>query len=154
MDSETLSKLFGYNMMAIETNLEGITHEESLFQPQAGGNSINWILGHIVASRGAVMKLVGEDSIWSEEDAAPYGRGSPILNESMARPLEKIHSALTESQNKLLGRLKEMSEEDPTSRQENQEKFEQLAFLQFHEAYHAGQISVMRRLVGKPGAIP
>jgi len=29
----------------------------------------------------------------------------------------------------------------------------QLHFLQFHEAYHVGQIGLMRRVVGKPGAI-
>jgi uncharacterized damage-inducible protein DinB len=30
---------------------------------------------------------------------------------------------------------------------------EKLAFLQFHEAYHAGQIAILRRMAGKPGAI-
>ena len=28
-----------------------------------------------------------------------------------------------------------------------------LAFLQFHEAYHAGQLGLLRRLLGKDGAI-
>ena len=28
-----------------------------------------------------------------------------------------------------------------------------VAFLNFHEAYHAGQLGVLRRLAGKPGAL-
>jgi uncharacterized damage-inducible protein DinB len=30
---------------------------------------------------------------------------------------------------------------------------EALAVLQFHEAYHAGQVGLLRRLLGKPGVI-
>jgi uncharacterized damage-inducible protein DinB len=30
---------------------------------------------------------------------------------------------------------------------------DQLAFLQFHEAYHIGQAGLLRRLAGKDGAI-
>jgi hypothetical protein len=30
---------------------------------------------------------------------------------------------------------------------------DKLGFLQFHEAYHAGQIGLLRRLVGKEGKI-
>jgi len=29
----------------------------------------------------------------------------------------------------------------------------QLAFFQFHEAYHAGQVGLLRRLAGKEGAL-
>jgi uncharacterized damage-inducible protein DinB len=30
---------------------------------------------------------------------------------------------------------------------------QQLGFLAFHESYHVGQVGVLRRLIGKPGAI-
>ncbi len=30
---------------------------------------------------------------------------------------------------------------------------EQLGFLAFHEGYHAGQVAILRRLLGKEGAI-
>jgi len=30
---------------------------------------------------------------------------------------------------------------------------EQLAVLQFHEAYLAGQLGILKRMIGKPGAI-
>jgi hypothetical protein len=29
----------------------------------------------------------------------------------------------------------------------------QLHFMHFHEAYHAGQLGLLRRIVGRPGAI-
>jgi hypothetical protein len=29
-------------------NVEGISHEESLIQPQPAGNCLNWVIGHLV----------------------------------------------------------------------------------------------------------
>lgn len=36
---------------------------------------------------------------------------------------------------------------------ENGNVGERLAFLQFHESYHAGQVGLLRRLLGKDGVI-
>lgn len=89
MDAQFLARLFGYDLMAINLNLEGLSHADSLIRPAPDGNSINWVLGHIVTSRNLIFELLGET----------------------------------------------------------------LSFLQFHEAYHTGQLGLQRRLIGKPGAI-
>ena len=155
MNGMTLAKLYGLNMMVIERNLEGIEHEESFFQPQSAGNCVNWVLGHIVATRNQVMKLIGENPIWSEAEAAPYKRGSkPLTDRTTALPLEKIFTDLKVSQDILLEGLHRMSPEEYEAPVEESTRYEQLAVLQFHEAYHAGQLGILRRLLGKPGAIP
>ena len=41
------------------TNLEGISQEDSMMLPGNGGNPINWIAGHILASRNSILKLAG-----------------------------------------------------------------------------------------------
>ena len=155
MDSRTLSKLYGLNLMVIERNLEGITPEESFFQPQSAGNCANWILGHIVSTRNEVMKLIGESPLWSKEEAEPYRRGSePLTDESGALSLAKMLTDLRASQDKLLTALDQMSPEELGAPLENGTRYEQLAVIQFHEAYHAGQLGILRRLMGKPCAIP
>ena len=154
MYRDTLSKLYGYNVMVIEKNLDGITNEESLFQPQPGGNCLNWVLGHIVATRNAVMKVIGENPVWSDTEAAPYRRGSaPLTSAETALPLEKILNDLRDSQNRLMAKLGQMQPEELEAHLEDGTRYEQLAVLQFHEAYHAGQPGTLRRFTGKAGAI-
>ena len=154
MYRDTLLKLFDYNVKVIAANLEGITHQESLLQPQPGGNCPNWVLGHIVANRNGIMALIGEDPVWSEEQAAPYRRGSaPLTDESTALPLDQMLADLKASQDKLIAGLQRMPVEELEATLEDGTRYEQLAFLQFHEAYHAGQLGLLRRLGGKPGAI-
>ena len=46
-----------FSSFATKKNLEGMTHEESLLRPEKGGASINWILGHIVATRNRVLRF-------------------------------------------------------------------------------------------------
>jgi uncharacterized damage-inducible protein DinB len=155
MDSRTLSKLYGLNLMVIEKNLDGITPEESFFQPHSAGNCVNWVLGHIVATRNQIMKLIGENPIWSKEEAAPYVRGStPLKDEETALPLMKMVTDLKASQDKLLTALRQLSPKELETPLEDGTRYEQLAVIQFHEAYHAGQLGLLRRLMGKPCAIP
>ena len=154
MNGDVLSKLYNLNMMTIEMNLKDVTHEESLTQPQAAGNCLNWVLGHIVATRNSLMKLIGDNPLWTEQETDRYRRGSqPLLDGEMALPLSKMLTDLKTSQDKLLDRLQKMSPEELESPLEEGTKYEQLAVLQFHEAYHAGQLGLLRRLIGKPGAI-
>ena len=154
MNGSILSKLYGLNMMVIEKNLEGITTEESFVQPQAAGNCVNWVLGHIVATRNQIMELIGENPTLSEVESAPYKRGSkPLTDRSTALTLEKMFSDLQVSQDKLMAALQGMPSEELEAPFGESTKYEQLAVLQFHEAYHAGQLGILRRFLGKPGAI-
>ncbi|MEZ4607315.1 MAG: hypothetical protein R2865_11090 [Deinococcales bacterium] len=54
MNSATMLKtIYIRNHRIIQRNLEGISAEESL-QKAGEGNNVNWIIGHIVASRNGV----------------------------------------------------------------------------------------------------
>lgn len=154
MYRRTLATLYDYNLKVIEMNLEGISSERSLVQPQPGGNCINWVLGHIVATRNQIMELIGEDPVWSDELAVIYRRGSsPLTDTRAAVPLEKMLNDLRASQEKTLKKLPEVPVEEPEKSAGEQTKYNRLAFLQFHETYHAGQLGLLRRLMGKEGAI-
>ena len=87
-------------------------------------------------------------------DAAPYARGSDGLRDlSRARPLTEILADLRRTQERLLGRLGRLSDADLAEPVKDGTVGSQLAFLHFHEAYHAGQVGLLRRLLGKEGAI-
>ena len=154
MNAQALSKLYGYNHYALKANLEGMTHEESLRCPEPAGNCANWVLGHVLANRSVVLGLLDEPPILPDAEAAPYVRGSkPMRAGAGAIRLERLLADLDRSQERIAAGLARATTEafDATSGQNNTVGGS-LAFLQFHEAYHAGQLG-LRRLCGREGAI-
>lgn len=136
-------------------NLEGITHEESLVTPSTGGNCLNWVLGHIIASRNRVMKQMGLAPLWQMDLSFHYsGRDEANWSPARAVDLKTLATDLARSQQELLQGLEAMPEgrlgvEDDKGRT----LADALGFFSFHEAYHGGQIALLRRLLGRPGVI-
>lgn len=154
MSAQSLKKLFDVNRYALSVNVEGITHEESLIQPPRGGNCLNWVVGHIVANRNHVLRLLGEEPIWSEAEAEAYRRGSaPILDGARARPFAKLVEDFHRSQERLGAALDRADDAKLAEKEGKETVGESLAFLHFHEAYHIGQTALLRRMAGKEGAI-
>lgn len=149
-----LIRMYRINHGALHQNLAGLSHEDSLVQPESG-NCLNWVLAHIVSSRNGIHKAMGLEPIWSDEDAARYARGSaPVRSAADAKPFQGIVRDFDRSQERLLGKLSEMTEADldkPGPREMT--VGEALSFAHFHEAYHIGQTGVLRRIAGKEGAI-
>ena len=151
----SLKKLYDVNAYALDVNVKDISHEESLLQPGGGGNCLNWVVGHIVANRNHILSLLGEEPIWGEEAYARYKRGSAPIREdgSGARPFAEMLADFVTSQGRVRDGLGRMTESRLAEQAGKETVGDQLAFLQFHEAYHIGQAGLLRRLAGKEGAI-
>lgn len=150
-----LARMFEVSYGALFRNLEGITHEDSLVRPQPAGNCANWILGHIVASRNRVMPLVNVVPIWTLETAFLYsGIEEAQWSTDKALPFRELQADLARTQQELLNAL-EVLTDDALARSVSADRTvgEALGFLLWHESYHGGQIALLRRLLGKEGAI-
>ncbi len=162
MSADLLGILYHYNHLVLRVNTEGLTHEDSLRQPTPNGNCLNWVLGHIVANRNTILRTLGQEPIWARETAKPYERGSaPLTEESDTLRLEKILDNLNGSQKRIMDALKSIDPDRLTgppppgvTKDQDDTVASLLAVLAFHEAYHAGQTGLIRRLLGKEGAIP
>lgn len=154
MNSEFLATLFGLNIQVLKINTQGLTHEQSLIQPKPAGNCLNWILGHIAVTRDQALGLLGEKPGWSDSDKALYIRGSkPMTDAGKALPMEKLMADIERSQVTLLSALMRQTPETLAANDGQGSLAEKIAMLHFHEAYHTGQVGLMRRLLGKDGAI-
>ena len=152
--TDALKMLFDYNYAVLKKNLAGLTHEESLLQPEGGGNCLNWVLGHIVATRDQALELLHQEPIWRVEETEVYRQGSiPIRDGSRAQPLDKISADLERSQDRLVVGLTKVTAQEMNEPADDQSVGEKLFILQFHEAYHAGQTGLLRRMAGHGGAI-
>ena len=144
---------------SIHRNVEGVTHEESLKRPDAGGNSINWIVGHIVGGRSGVLAALGAQPPVARERLAQYARGSSGEVENPLR-FEELLELFDRTQAPLVAALRSVGDEKLTAKSPmrspagDDATFAQaLAAMTLHECYHAGQLGFARRLVGKKGAI-
>jgi hypothetical protein len=140
---------------ALFRNLEGITHEESLVVPSTGGNCLNWVVGHIVASRNRTMTQLGIPPVWGIDLAFHYsGRDEANWHPSTAIDLKSLETDLARSQQEILRALDMLPDGmlgTPDSR--GRTLGDALIFFNFHEAYHGGQVALLRRLLGHPGVI-
>lgn len=158
---DALTGQLGLVHYVLKTNVEGLTHEESLAQPTPGGNCLNWVVGHLMTGRNGALQLLGMAPLWDDATAETYKRGSPPLTDpAKALPFEKIMADFDASQTMLLDGLRRLPPERlgdkaPFSPTNNPDETvgSLLAGIVFHDAYHTGQTGLLRRLVGKQGAV-
>ena len=160
MDAPGLARQFGMAAFTVQQNTESMTQEESLCAPPAGGNCANWVLGHLVHTRSAIAGLTGGEPFTDDDHEKLYGRGSPPLVDSdkavqtsmllqlYGRSNEQIQAFLAQAtDNDLAQALPEPHEILGST------VGEALTAFAFHEAYHAGQLGILRRVIGKSGAL-
>jgi hypothetical protein len=155
MSDPVLSNLFETNLYAIRVNTEGISDAEALLQPHPGGNCMNWVVGHITSTREGLLKVFGEPVVLAPEVAARYKRGSaPITGPGDGLPTSELLAHLAASQERLLRGIENAAEAKWNEERADFGTVRRAAyFLHFHEAYHAGQLALLRRMAGKKGAI-
>ncbi len=161
MHPETLKLQLGFTQWVVTKNCEELTHEDSLMQPASGGNCLNWLVGHIVAARQHMLSALDQKPVWSEKKIERYDRHSPpVTGPDDAEPLAEMLKTLAASLEGIIRGLDRVTPEQlaakapfsPTNN-ENETYGSLLAGLVFHEAYHTGQTSYWRRIVGKESVI-
>ena len=153
MQATYLAKQFGYTADILGQQLSEISHEESLRQPIAGEQSINWLTGHIISSRATPLQLVGAAPVWSEAARRRYRNGSlPIGEQSRnVTRLPDLIGLFNESQFRLIAGLQRLTHAElgqPSGYRENTIA-ESLLYFHFHETYHVGQLTMVAESLGR-----
>jgi uncharacterized damage-inducible protein DinB len=152
----------GITQSVVRVNTAGLTQEDSLVQPQPEGNCLNFIIGHLVNVYDKVLPLVGQEPVMGDA-VKRYERGSPPIRDAAeALQLSDLLAAFdtqTERFRAGLATLTPEALERPMPGPDSGGKLTEttrslLGTILFHQAYHAGQTGVLRRIAGKPGAIP
>lgn len=148
-----LQRLFELTHWTIRENLRSVDDHESLLRPLPTGNCINWVLGHILQNRDRALELLEEPPIWTGPEKDRYARGTPPIDpEEDVVVLGRMLDLLELSQARLLECLED---EDRLGRKQGEGTLgSELFVFNFHESYHAGQLGILRRAIGKDCAIP
>jgi uncharacterized damage-inducible protein DinB len=161
------TELQGYRQLAgmanavIGMNVAGVTHEESLRRPTPGGNCLNWVVGHLVWVYNGFLPLLEQAPVLADGALERYRRGGPPLDDGTdAMDFGTLMTAWSEAAARVDAGLAALSPEKldgpgvRTGADSVDESFRaSVATVLFHQAYHAGQTGVLRRLVGREGAI-
>jgi hypothetical protein len=145
----------------VRLNLDGISHEQSLIQPKPAGNCSNWVVGHLVTIYNKVLPMLGQAPVEVAGDLGRYARGSSALTRpSEAIALRELVRAWEEACVRVDAGLAAlpphrlgMPVPDSPTGDPDETVGSLLGVVLFHQAYHAGQLGILRRIAGKGGAI-
>jgi uncharacterized damage-inducible protein DinB len=159
MDPKTITYQLGLTNFVMEKNLKEISQEDSLVEPRKSGNCLNWVLGHLTLTRLNALSLIGQKPPFQLEDLKAYSGDEPFRRED-ALPLDELRRRFLSLEEPLKRGIKAMPAEalaKPAPFSPGDDPRETigslLAAIAFHEAYHAGQIGLLRRVVGREGVV-
>jgi hypothetical protein len=132
---------------------------EAEWRHRSAANPALWVLAHLVASKRGLLRALcsGGAAAPAEAWEALAGRGGSPDAELPAAAV--LLTAWHDANAELCARLELMGLEEggrpaPRTMPDGGTTLIAMArFLQFHEAYHLGQLGLLRRLAGKPGAV-
>ena len=122
-------------------------------------NAAHWILAHIVRTRRAILRMLGDD-VPTEPWEEVTKMGSPPDGFMQAPSAKNLLDEFRTQGTRIKENLLAMSAEDaskplqkalPDGSKTVGEGIH--GFFYMHESYHIGQIGVVRRLLGKPGIV-
>jgi hypothetical protein len=141
--------------------VDGLSHEESLIQSAPEGNCANWVMGHLLCSYNKVLPALGQAVVGGDGAFKCYERGSHgVKGNEGAMPMTELMAAWHEAEKRIEEGLTGLTEERldepaPFSPSGNPKETMRslLTTVFFHQSYHAGQLGLLRRIAGKPGAL-
>jgi len=118
-------------------------------------------VGHLVWAYAGALPLVRQTPMLDKDHLSQYARGGPPLTDpSRAVDFGRLLAAWDDSSRRMDDGLagfpvETLAQPAPGSPTNNPDETvgSLLATIMFHQAYHTGQTGVLRRVIGKPGAI-
>lgn len=142
--------MFNRNVRIIGMQINGFTHEDSLLQPPFYGNCMNWVIGHIVRSRGSMLKGGFDLSLsLTDEQLHTYDKTAITEDGDHVLTLEQLLDGLNQTQQLIEQALTSTPVEKFTEPfGESGTLGEYVVGFYFHDTYHTGQTEQLRQLTG------
>lgn len=158
MDTSTLLYSLKLSGTVVNRNCDGITQEDSLIHPKPNGQNFNWVLGHMVKVRNEILGLIGKKPLYEEGKFHIYTPKDFVAADAL--DVSELRESFNALQRELEEGVQSMTAEklrQPASFTPKEDTKDTIGSLlttiMWHEAYHAGQLGILRRLAGRPGVI-
>lgn len=155
IDRYEFAKVINEGLDTLLQQTEGLSHEDSLIQPQPGGNCLNWVVGHLVWCMADMLTAVGEDLPTDLLDLSHYEYGSePIKKQEEGvynlRELINHFTNLTRLFTKKLEQIDESAFDETIPFFQGPTRRGYVLFFDlYHNTLHLGQLEQLRNLAGR-----
>jgi uncharacterized damage-inducible protein DinB len=152
IDISIVANTLKSNTQIFEKSTQGIPAEKWLAKPSDDSNHLLWIVGHVVVHRALIPKLLGRE--WSAPWEKLFVRGAKSAAPELLPSVDEIKRAWAEVAELLTASLAVATAEVVAQpKKEKMPSFDDtlggsIAFLSFHETYHLGQMSYLRKWLG------
>jgi uncharacterized damage-inducible protein DinB len=151
----SLKTQFDFQTRLFNNVLEGLSNDETNTRHSEQINHIKWIAGHITNTRLDILnRLTG--GVPDTSYGAQFGRGSVLDMHATYPAIEEIiakwngtSTAISEGLNNLPEEILDSKAPAPTPVPDDTVRG-MLSFLIAHEGHHIGQLSILRKMAGKP----
>jgi hypothetical protein len=153
MESEftNVKGMFKINTDIVSKAIADVASDDWFRKPGDDSNHLMWVMGHLIVHRGRTLKLLGEQ--WDTSWASLFARGAQRVDDAEYPSSEEMRSAWNQVSDELSAALNNapaevLSQEAPKGPTLDGKLSGSVAFLAFHDAYHAGQVSYLRKWLG------
>ena len=139
-----------------EKALGGLDRQALVRRTLEHANPLIWIAGHLAGARFGMAAFLGEKRA---SPFAGFGRGATVPDEAALPEAEAVLAAWREISEILTQRLAEATDAQlaaPSPKRfpiDDGSALGALTFLTYHEGYHLGQMSLIRKGMGLPGLV-
>ena len=144
--------MFKFNTDIVNRAIAGVSAEDWFRKPGDDSNHLMWVMGHIVVHRGRTLNTLGVD--WDAPWATLFARGSERVDTGAYPSSEEMLDAWNKVSTELAAALGNVPAEAlAQTAPKGPPTFDgktsgTVAFYAFHDTYHTGQISFLRKWLG------
>ena len=147
-----VESIFKANTDIINKAIGDVANEDWFRQPGQDSNHLLWLMGHLIVHRGRTLNFLGKD--WDVAWRSLFARGAERIDEGEYPPVEEMRNAWSQVSADLAAVLRNMpAEELAQAAPAGVPSFDgklggTVAFFAFHDTYHTGQVSYLRKWLG------
>ena len=151
-DFANIEGIFKANTAIVNKAIGNIGNDDWFRAPGDDSNHLLWLMGHIVVHRGRALNILGGN--WETSWSPLFARGAERMADAKYPSAEEIQAAWTQVSEQLTAALRDpaaekLTQEAPKGPPSFDGKISgNVAFLAFHDAYHVGQVSFLRKWLG------
>jgi len=156
-DFSNIAGMFKTNTYIVNKTISEVRPEDWFRNPGDDSNHLLWLLGHLTVHRGKALKTLGQD--WDTSWASLFFRGAERIDAAEYPSVDEVREAWDQVSQQLSAALREppadvLAQPAPDGPLSFDKKVSgTIAFYAFHDAYHTGQVSYLRKWLGYGRAV-
>jgi uncharacterized damage-inducible protein DinB len=147
-----VESIFKANTDIINKAIADVAPDDWFRQPGEDSNHLLWLMGHVIVHRGRTLNFLGQD--WDVPWRSLFARGAERIDNGEYPSVEEMRNAWSQVSTDLAAVLRNKSAEElaqpaPAGLPSFDGKLGgTVAFFAFHDTYHTGQVSYLRKWLG------